>query len=137
MKTIKMKKDGNWLDFTVIGYSEDEKREIAAELNIKDANLAKFIKMESGSILCKKDQSTINRVVEKFTAKEEAPKSEAPVTAKPVATKKPRRWVASKHYVELNGITNHGKFWRASLNDVDTGKVPAGLEGEMVCYVYE
>lgn len=46
-----------------------------------------------------------------------------------------RRVVTLSYAVDKNMA--HSKPWMATLNQIDTGVVPAGYEGELVCYVQE
>jgi len=124
MKTLKLKNDGAYIDFTVVGFSAEEKAAIADELNLRDRARQVFMANEEGSVMSRKD---VRRAVEMFTPKA----SETAVTNVAEKSKK----LVSLHYAQQMNL-QHGRAWMPSQHQIDTGAVPCGLEGELVCYVY-
>lgn len=61
---------------------------------------------------------------------------EVATTPVATATKKPARRVVTLSYAQSMKM-NHGKAWMPTQHQIDTGVVPCGYEGELVCYVYE
>ena len=120
MKTLKLKNDGAYIDFTVIGFSAEEKEQIADELNLKDRARQQFLAKDEGSVMSRKD---VRRAIEMFT-----PKAASEV-------KSGSRKIVSLHYAQQMNL-EHGKAWMPSQNQIDTGVVDCGLEGELVCYAY-
>jgi len=51
-------------------------------------------------------------------------------------TEQKQRYVTSLYHAEQYGL-EHGKPWKPTQHQIDTGVVPAGFEGEFVCYVYK
>lgn len=96
------------------------------ELNLKDSNK---VKVGKGYFTSKKSRATVEATAKRFA--EMVEKSES----KPSPTGKTSRFITTLEHAETMNY-EHGRSWIASVYDVEIGKVPAGLEGERVCYVY-
>lgn len=118
--------EGNYYDYE-IDAPQNVIDQFNEELNLKDSNKAMAGK---GYFSSKKSRVTIEETAKRYAAMIEKASS-APETN----GTKSGRFVTTLDHAETMGY-EHGRSWVATDYDVENGKVPAGFEGERVCYVY-